>query len=70
MKKTGFTFHGDGKEIAGSLKYLVAAVDRSAALPILSCVALEVMPDGRLTARATDLDVASQVTLPVTMEQG
>jgi len=70
MKKTGFTFHGDGKEIAASLKHLGAAVDRSAALPILSCVALEVMPDGRLTARATDLDVASQVTLPVTMEQG
>lgn len=70
MKKNGIILTGDGKEIAAALKHLGAAVNRSATLPILSCIALEVMPDGRLTARATDLDVASQVTLPVTLEQG
>lgn len=70
MKKGTFIFSGDGKEIAARLNHVNGAIAKVSTMPILSCVALEVMPDGRLTARATDLDVASQVTLPVTMEQG
>jgi DNA polymerase-3 subunit beta len=62
-------FECDGKEVAAKLKYLTGSISRSSTMPVLSCIALEVI-DGRLTARATDLDVASHVTLPVTLEKG
>jgi len=62
-------FECDGKEVAAKLKYLTGSISRSSTMPVLSCIAIEVI-DGRLTARATDLDVASHVTLPVTLEKG
>lgn len=70
MKKGTLIFSGDGKEIAARLKHVTGSISKATTMPILSCIALEVTADGQLTARGTDLDVASQVTLPVTLEQG
>lgn len=70
MKKGTLIFSGNGKEIAARLKHVTGSISKATTMPILSCIALEVTADGQLTARGTDLDVASQVTLPVTLEQG
>ena len=69
MSNSPLVFTGDGKEIAAELKHLGGSISRVSTLPVLSCIALEVM-HGKLTARATDLDVAHRVTLPVTIESG
>lgn len=69
MSDAPLVFTGDGKEIAAELKHLGGSIPKVSTLPVLSCIALEVIR-GKLTARATDLDVAHRVTLPVTIESG
>ena len=58
----------DRNDLADAVAWVTRTVNTSrATLPALSGVLLEAR-DGRLTCRATDLDVAAEVTLPVAAE--
>ncbi len=59
----------DRNDLAEAVAWVTRTVSTSrATLPALSGVLLEA-DEGRLTCRATDLDVAAEVTLPVAAEQ-
>ena len=55
------------ERLEGALGSVVRATTRQTALPVLSCVLLDVR-DGKLTIRATNLDLGVEVVIPIKME--